>query len=283
MGTAASTDKDGANSSSSPRNSIDNDFEQVDVRPGDGDEEPTAATTTTAAATTTVLEEEEEPKSEELVMNDMSKSTVLIEKPRRIVKATHPEGGATAAATTPSPEQQQKQHQQQQPKDDNDNDTDHHHHHDNAGASIGISTDEELLQDSIEQHRTERMRQLARKQKTDRQHVTEERRKQTAPIPRAQANPFSRFLSAFSVEPEFPNHKRKEYEDNNEEDDDLDLPPKKKRHNDDEDDDDDEHGGSGSKKSYFDLVASTEWKWIATATAVAAVAVMVAMKYRKGR
>jgi hypothetical protein len=261
MGTGVSADKKG----SSPRNDIDNDFEQVEVNKQDADADEAAA----AAAV-------EESKSEELVMNDMSKSTVLIEKPRRIVKATPPTstGGASGATTTTTTTTTAPGDHHHPDDDQGDDDDDKHNASGTGGGadnSLGITTDEELLQDSIEQNRNKRMQQLAQKQKSDRQHVTDERRKQSAPVPRAQANPFSRFLSAFSVESQFPSHKRKDYHDE-----DDDLPPKKQGRTDGDEGDsgDDDHD---KKKNYLD------WTWIATATAVAAVGFVLAMRYRKNR
>jgi len=72
----------------------------------------------------------------------------------------------------------------------------------------------ELLEESIEKHdqKTKQREKVTNRQKNDRERLFQEKRKQKSgnnDKPKVQANPFSRFLSAFSVNAN-PKHKRKE-------------------------------------------------------------------------
>lgn len=89
----------------------------------------------------------------------------------------------------------------------------HHQHHAAAAGSKSLETDEELLNESLQQDRQQRLIKLQNDQRAKRNKAVESRRKQKSedegtskPVP--QANPFSQFLSAFSVQPKFPSHKR---------------------------------------------------------------------------
>lgn len=77
--------------------------------------------------------------------------------------------------------------------------------------SLGQQSDDELLQESLAQDKQQRLQKLQSEQKSKRNKAIEDRRKLPDGERRknsAKANPFSRFLSAFSVEPAFPSHKR---------------------------------------------------------------------------
>lgn len=142
--------------------------------------------------------------------NDMTDSGILVEKPkqetpnrtpttayrRRIIKATAPVPSSTSTSVTASISSAESE-------DSSEN---------NARSKkyltiISNSNDERLLQESIEQERAKRMQKLAADQKTKRGKQQQQRREKPHSI-NAKANPFSKFLSAFSVEPKYPSHKR---------------------------------------------------------------------------
>ena len=252
MGTNASKDNGRAGS---PRNN-DNEFEQVERDP-------------TRSARSS---------SPDVGMNDLSKSTVLVDNPgsaaasRRIIKATPPTptnettaassgagaGGGPAPADIASSEETSN------------------------NGNMGIPSDDEILQDSLDQSRSKRMQKLQAKQKSNRQHVLDERRKGnynkgiTPKKPAPQANPFSRFLSAFSVESEFPQHKRKDFQD---EEHDL-LPAKKVR----KDEGPDDSKKPTSLKEYLDfyvldpILHPTSNPWKTAAVTAAAGLVIIAIR-----
>eukprot|EP00934_Nitzschia_sp_Nitz4_P001222 Nitzschia sp. Nitz4//scaffold109_size72162//51584//52345//NITZ4_005853-RA/size72162-processed-gene-0.18-mRNA-1//1//CDS//3329532784//1222//frame0 len=89
--------------------------------------------------------------------------------------------------------------------------------------STAFETDDDILKASMEQDKNKRLSKLQNDQKARRTKAVEERRKlPAAPTSSAQPNPFSQFLSAFSVQPKYPSHKRGyEAEDTPEEDDDV--------------------------------------------------------------
>lgn len=104
--------------------------------------------------------------------------------------------------------------------------------HDYISGSLEQSmTDQEMLQESIKADRKVRRQQVHDIQKSKRQQTVNERRYRKSPTPNpVQANPFSRFLSAFSVEPPVPSHKRVH------EDDDIDTTHDQTSDEDDHDD-----------------------------------------------
>ena len=122
------------------------------------------------------------------------------EQPRRIVKATPPSSKVVVSL------------------DDNRNDNESEdlgEHHPPALASpIGANAANEMLEESIEKNdsKNKRMERVTNKQKSDREKLLQEKRRQqprTDSKPKVEANPFSRFLTAFSVNTN-PTHKRKE-------------------------------------------------------------------------
>merc|ERR1711959_74193 len=85
-------------------------------------------------------------------------------------------------------------------------------------SPIGANAATEMLEESIEKNgsKNKRMERVTNKQKSDRERLLQEKRRRQQPSsdnkPKVQANPFSRFLSAFSVDAN-PTHKRKESND----------------------------------------------------------------------
>jgi hypothetical protein len=66
----------------------------------------------------------------------------------------------------------------------------------------------EIQQESLEQHRQQRIAETVHHSKDKRTKLQQQNRREQPETNKTQANPFSRFLSAFSVESKFPNHKR---------------------------------------------------------------------------
>jgi len=133
--------------------------------------------------------------------DEMSSSGILVEEPiieesptggRRIVKANAPTLNSSGSGSGSGGVEEE----------------------DDAGAAgadpvtiISPSNDEELLQESIEHSRQKRLQQLAADQRSKRS--TKQAKGRTNPSRNAaQANPFSRFLTAFSVDTKYPHHKR---------------------------------------------------------------------------
>eukprot|EP00534_Pseudo-nitzschia_fraudulenta_P002105 CAMPEP_0201126908 /NCGR_PEP_ID=MMETSP0850-20130426/27947_1 /ASSEMBLY_ACC=CAM_ASM_000622 /TAXON_ID=183588 /ORGANISM="Pseudo-nitzschia fraudulenta, Strain WWA7" /LENGTH=318 /DNA_ID=CAMNT_0047395537 /DNA_START=423 /DNA_END=1380 /DNA_ORIENTATION=- len=126
------------------------------------------------------------------------------EQPRRIVKATPPPSKVVVDV------------------DDNRNDASESpavHHPAALASPIGANAANEMLEESIEKNapKNKRLERVTNKQKNDREKLLQEkrRRQQTGNSEKkvqVQANPFSRFLSAFSVDAN-PKHKRKESTD----------------------------------------------------------------------
>jgi hypothetical protein len=149
--------------------------------------------------------------------NEMMNSGILVEKPsavasplvtsnkRRIIKAMPPTPTINTSVDSKDGIMQ----------------SDEHHHQDET--VITPSNDNETLQDSIDQDRQKRMQQLAADQKSKRSEKQAEGRSQPHKI-EAKANPFSRFLSAFSVDTKYPNHKRTHDDEGSDE-----PPPKQPR------------------------------------------------------
>ncbi|CAB9498039.1 expressed unknown protein [Seminavis robusta] len=127
--------------------------------------------------------------------------------------------------------------------------------------------------DQTTEWRNERLKLTGKRGKALREKELQERRKNNTAneSANATANPFSRFLSVFSVEPQFPEHKRSLETDDDKEQ----LQPSGKRlkaSTDDTDDDDD-----------IDKTSSGGVSWMVAAAAVAAVAVGVAIALQRGR
>ena len=66
----------------------------------------------------------------------------------------------------------------------------------------------EIQQESLEQHRQQRIAETVHHSKDKRTKLQQQKRREQPETNKTQANPFSRFLSAFSVESKFPSHKR---------------------------------------------------------------------------
>eukprot|EP00428_Durinskia_dybowskii_P033756 CAMPEP_0170268218 /NCGR_PEP_ID=MMETSP0116_2-20130129/34037_1 /TAXON_ID=400756 /ORGANISM="Durinskia baltica, Strain CSIRO CS-38" /LENGTH=274 /DNA_ID=CAMNT_0010519377 /DNA_START=107 /DNA_END=931 /DNA_ORIENTATION=- len=136
--------------------------------------------------------------------NDLTTSGVLVDIPEEDKQVVTGEkrrskrtSSASAAATSTPASSDKKGHH-------------HHHHHD--AVPISQQSDAELLQESLTKDKQERLQKLQTDQKHRRNKAIEERRKSPPSSSAAsvvQPNPFSRFLSVFSVEPQFPNHKRR--------------------------------------------------------------------------
>jgi len=123
------------------------------------------------------------------------------------------------------------------------------------GLPKTAQSDQELLEESLDKDKQTRLTKLQHDQKNKRNKAVDERRRggdgsgsssSTGPSPRrgsgivAMANPFSRFLSVFSVEPKFPSHKRRYEPSHSELQDPVgDLEPKRAKMDPDADDDDD--------------------------------------------
>lgn len=129
-----------------------------------------------------------------------TKATTSKEQPRRIVKATPPSAKVVVSM------------------DDNRNDNESEdvgeHHPPALATPIGANAANEMLEESIEKNdpKNKRLERVTNKQKNDREKLLQEKRRQQPgndSKPKVEANPFSRFLSAFSVAAN-PTHKRKE-------------------------------------------------------------------------
>ncbi len=128
-----------------------------------------------------------------------SSSSSLKDQPRRIVKATPPPRSSEVVETTI------------QRKDDEDIDSPAHLLHAHA-SPIGANAAKGLLEESMEKNSSKKksLERTTNKQKSDREKLLQEKRRRQQPLSnKIQANPFSRFLKAFSVDAN-PTHKRKE-------------------------------------------------------------------------
>mmetsp|Transcript_62111 Transcript_62111/g.178716 ORF Transcript_62111/g.178716 Transcript_62111/m.178716 type:complete len:275 (+) Transcript_62111:136-960(+) len=137
-------------------------------------------------------------------INDLATSGILVDMPpsdetssaaalnkRRIVKA----GAPKAPAPGPTKEAAVKKEEAEDA-----------HPHDLPKTA---QSDQELLEETLSKSKQERLQKLQMDHKSRRQKAIQERRqKNSAPSSNVSANPFSRFLSVFSVEPPFPSHKR---------------------------------------------------------------------------
>jgi len=200
--------------------------------------------------------------------NDMSSSGILVEEPmdaysspthRRIVKASAP---------TPTASNKQSGEEADSVVEGSDPDT-----------IISSSNDEELLQESIEHSRQKRLQQLAADQRLKRS----SKQAQGRTLPKkntAQANPFSRFLSAFSVDTKYPHHKRAYDESESGEEE----PPSKHPRTEDYVDvgDESDVDSSNDAKSFLSDIAETLRDNISyvAATVVASLALMTVLRKR---
>ena len=188
---------------------------------------------------------------------------------RRIVKGMLPPTTTTATDLPPNEEEEEEESSSLSQEE---------HHHSHVTMIVSNTNDQDLLQESIEQNRKQRLAKLGQQQKSKRNEKIQERRKHPSENKvSAPPNPFSRFLSAFSVEPQFPNHKRAhgvEFEDEDDEVSSVSPAPSKMPRREKEVKKDDD--SSGSFKSWMEQLP-----WIATATAVVAIAVVVALQLKK--
>lgn len=140
-------------------------------------------------------------------VSSTASSSFAKDQPRRIVKATPPRPSSEVVESLES-----------QKKKDDDVDSPAHVLHAHA-SPIGVNAATELLEESIEKNASKKksLERVTSKQKSDREKLLQEKRRRQQPIPNddaVQANPFSRFLKAFSVDAN-PTHKRKESIDAN--------------------------------------------------------------------
>lgn len=156
----------------------------------------------TFAADLTTPPSSNRSKSRNKTNNNHNNNTVDQQsQPRRIVKATPPSKAvATAAEDNEASEASASVHHTAAP----------------LSSPIGNNANaaKELLEESIEKNdpKTKTRERVTNRQKNDRERLFQEKRKQkngTNEKPKVEANPFSRFLSAFSVNAN-PKHKRKE-------------------------------------------------------------------------
>lgn len=139
-------------------------------------------------------------------------------------------------------------------------------------------------QEIVEGWREERMKATQNRSKALREKELAERRKNgTSKTADASANPFSRFLSVFSVEPKHPEHKRS-FEGSPDVDEDIKGPSEKRLKASEGGNDADSKGslGSGSSsnntnKPWGSLVSSKLF-WVSTAAAALAVGIALALR-----
>jgi hypothetical protein len=275
-----------------------------------------------------VVSQPTSPQQQQDKSNDLSQSGVLVEalptgvavmmtdqekeeiSKRRIVKGTPPTPTTRSTSSTGLSSQAAAEAaaaKAKAAKDDIANAELLEEHHSHVATVISSVNDDELLLESLELDKQQRLKTLSREQKTKREKAIEERRKHPAggvagassstskdssssstttgtsttttpenSKPKAKPNPFSRFLSAFSVESQFPKHKRAYTKDENDDtSEDFQLEAKRLKRND-RDDDEEEEEGSPPASFWQD-----QWPWIAAATAVAALAVLVAQRLKK--
>ncbi|KAG7374790.1 hypothetical protein IV203_013885 [Nitzschia inconspicua] len=156
------------------------------------------------------------PKSGDNSDNINTTSSTVKPNPnrRRIIKATPP---PSAAATTVL-----AANKVVKDADDDDDSIVHHGGKQHLPAVLSSKASSELLQESIEQSKSKRLEKLSRDQKSKREKLLDAKRRglktgsdngnsneeESSKKKKPQPNPFSRFLRVFSVEPEYPHHKR---------------------------------------------------------------------------
>lgn len=159
-----------------------------------------AATTTSTMSASFAADLKTPPVSNRSKNRTKSVATTSNEQPRRIVKATPPSAKVVASM------------------DDNRNDDESEdlggHQAPALASPIGAKAASEMLEESIEKNdpKNKLLERVTNKQKNDREKLLQEKRRQQPgndSKPKVEANPFSRFLSAFSVDAN-PTHKRKE-------------------------------------------------------------------------
>jgi hypothetical protein len=178
-----------------------------------GSETPVAPSDSTSAATSASFAADlsTPPISNKSKSRTNAKAAAAASKehPRRIVKATPPPSSKVAADADDSRNEKDK---------DNDAESPAVHHPPSLASPIGANAATEMLEESIEKNdsKNKRMERVTNKQKSDRERLLQEKRRRQQPGSddkhQVQANPFSRFLSAFSVDTN-PTHKRKESND----------------------------------------------------------------------
>lgn len=149
----------------------------------------------------------------------------------------------------------------------------HHHHLD--VVPLTQQSDTELLQESLTKDKQERLQKLQSDQKNRRNKAVEERRKTTPTPSEVQPNPFSRFLSVFSVEPQFPNHKRR-YEPSESELGEIYEEPKRPKL-----DPSREEPKGSIVLNWLDAHLPAGWPWMAAATTTAVVAFLLATRTKQ--
>ncbi|KAG7349040.1 hypothetical protein IV203_011637 [Nitzschia inconspicua] len=152
-------------------------------------------------------------------INNSTSSNTVKPNPnrRRIIKATPPPPAAAATTVLTATKIA---------KEDDDDDDDSIAHHgggkQHLPAVLSPKASSELLQESIEQSKSKRLEKLSRDQKSKREKLLDAKRRglktgsdkgnsdeeESSERNKPQPNPFSRFLRVFSVEPEYPHHKR---------------------------------------------------------------------------
>lgn len=122
---------------------------------------------------------------------------------RRIVKASPPVKLDTTAQTASTGSTSSKPL-----KNTKDEEVEDNHVSTLPPVQSSPSVYKENQQESLEQHRQQRIAETVHHSKDKRTKLQQQKRREQPETNKTQANPFSRFLSAFSVESKFPNHKR---------------------------------------------------------------------------
>lgn len=177
-------------------------------KPGDESASPVTAAVTSPTATSAAMSASFAADLTTPPMSNRSKSRTKAsshstsnakDQPRRIIKATPPSKAAVGSDNG----------------NDNDSESPAVHQPSTLASPIGANAASEMLEESIEKNdsKGKRLERVNNKQKSDRDKLLQEKRRRQTPgsdqKPKVQANPFSRFLSAFSVDAKSKN-KRKE-------------------------------------------------------------------------
>lgn len=162
---------------------------------------------------------------------------------------------------------------------------------------IAAQSDQELLEESLVKAKQIRLTKLQQDQKVKRNKAVDERRKGEQYNAKdgnggggkrsgggivAMANPFSRFLSAFSVEPKFPAHKRPYEPSDSELNDAVGVWEPKRAKIDPHAADDDENDGDNQSvlsivQDWCNLYLPLGWPWMAAAVAATGLLTVVVM------
>jgi hypothetical protein len=186
---------------------------------------------------------------------------------RRIIKATHPKADAVSLVVDVSDGSEKED----EPEEDSG--SSHRRHSANSHqVAESPSVAREIEQEKAELLKKERMQTAAERQRSKRDKDMQERRKNPGKHPEqeAKANPMSRFLSVFSVEPEHPEHKRA-FETSADDKEDLNEPSGKRLRP------SETSGDDADKESDTKFSPSVT----ALAVAIAAVVVGVLLKWRR--